>query len=347
MNVIDIFSGAGGLSKGFENAGFNIIAGIDNDAESLTTFSKNHSKSKTINFDLSQKINFSSTEFSFLKNLKIDIIIGGPPCQGFSVAGKRSESDPRNSLYKTYLSFIKQFNPEIMVMENVPTIMSMYGGRVYADIVFELENLGYTTSSFILDSSNYGVPQKRKRFFLIGTKYGKKIIQPEIISNVKITTKDAISDLPSLENNNESKTYSSKPKNQYQKRMRINSSNLQNHWKVIHTEKTKKIISMVPDGGNYKNLPTHLRDTRKVHIAWTRMNSKEPCFTIDAGHYHHFHYKHNRVPTVRECARIQSFSDDFVFYGKKTSQYRQVGNAVPPILAEVLAEKIKSEINGL
>ena len=347
MNTIDVFSGAGGLSKGFENAGFNIVVGIDNDKESLTTFSKNHSKSTTINFDLSQKIDFSSDDFSSIKNLKVDAIIGGPPCQGFSVAGKRCELDPRNTLYKTYLSFVKEFAPKIMVIENVPTIMSMYDGRIYDDIEFELESLGYTISAFILDSSNYGVPQKRKRFFLIGTKSGKKIDQPEPIMNNKITVKNAISDLPSLENTFESKTYSSNPKNEYQKRMRIKSTNLHNHWKVIHTEKTKKIISLVPDGGNYKNLPAHLQDTRKVHIAWTRMNSKEPCFTIDAGHNHHFHYKHNRVPTVRECARIQSFPDDFIFYGTKTSQYRQVGNAVPPILAEVLANKIKSEIHDI
>ena len=347
INIIDVFSGAGGLSQGFANAGFNIVAGIDNDAESLITFSKNHSKATTINFDLSQKIDFSSNEFSSLNNVKIDIVIGGPPCQGFSVAGKRHELDPRNSLYKTYVSFIKKFAPKIMVMENVPTIMSMYGGRVYENIVSELESLGYTTSSFILDSSHYGIPQKRKRFFLVGTKNGKKIYPPEPIEDIKLTVKDAISDLPSLENKDESKMYLSQPKNKYQQKLRANSSALHNHWKVIHTEKTKKIISMVPDGGNYKNLPPYLRNTRKVHIAWTRMNSKEPCFTIDAGHNHHFHYKHNRVPTVRECARIQSFPDNFIFYGKKTSQYKQVGNAVPPILAEVLAKKIKEKINGL
>ena len=347
MNVIDVFSGAGGLSKGFENAGFNIIAGIDNDEESLITFSKNHSKATTINFDLSQKIDFSSSIFSPINDLKVDVIIGGPPCQGFSVAGKRDELDPRNALYKQYLAFVEKFIPEVTVMENVPTMMSMYGGRIYENIVSKLENLGYATSAFILDSSNYGIPQKRKRFFLVGTNIGKKINPPQGIKDVKITTKDAISDLPSLEKNNESKSYSTSPKNEYQRKMREYSTELHNHWKVLHTEKTKKIVSMVPDGGNYKDLPVHLQDTRKVHIAWTRMNSKEPCFTIDAGHYHHFHYKYNRAPTVRECARIQSFPDDFIFYGKKTSQYRQVGNAVPPILAEVIARKIKDEINGI
>ena len=126
----------------------------------------------------------------------------------------------------------------------------------------------------------------------------------------------------------------------YQKAMRNGSVKLFNHWKVEHKQKTIDIIKLVPDGGNYKNLPVELQQTRKVNIAWTRMNSKKPCFTIDAGHNHHFHYKANRVPTVRECARIQSFPDTFRFFGKKTSQYRQVGNAVPPILAGKIARSI-------
>ena len=119
--------------------------------------------------------------------------------------------------------------------------------------------------------------------------------------------------------------------------MRNKSDILYNHEAVKHTEKTKNIIAMVPDGGNYKCLPMHLQSTRKVNIAWTRMNSSKPCFTIDAGHNHHFHYLANRVPTVRECARIQSFPDNFIFTGNRTSQYRQVGNAVPPLVAEQIA----------
>ena len=139
--------------------------------------------------------------------------------------------------------------------------------------------------------------------------------------------------------------YSSKAKNDYQVRMRKGSKQLFNHWSVAHTEQTKSIIALVPDGGNYKDLPKRLQNTRRVNIAWTRMASYLPSFTIDAGHNHHFHYKANRVPTVRECARIQSFPDTFVFLGNKTSQYRQVGNAVPPLLAEVLAKRILKDLN--
>lgn len=127
--------------------------------------------------------------------------------------------------------------------------------------------------------------------------------------------------------------------------MRIGSTVLHNHQTTIHTPKTVEIIAQVPDGGNYKDLPEHLRETRKVNIAWTRFNSQKPSFTIDTGHRHHFHYTYNRVPTVRESARLQSFPDNFIFLKGKTSQYKQVGNAVPPLLAQVLAEKLKDYLS--
>ena len=139
--------------------------------------------------------------------------------------------------------------------------------------------------------------------------------------------------------------YFTEAKSDYQKLMRQNSQKIYNHEITQHSEQTKKIIALVPDGGNYKNLPLDLQQTRKVHIAWTRLNSNKPSFTIDTGHRHHFHYKWNRIPTVRESARLQSFPDDFVFIGTKTSQYKQVGNAVPPLLAKAIANKIMEMLN--
>ena len=126
--------------------------------------------------------------------------------------------------------------------------------------------------------------------------------------------------------------------------MREGTERLYNHQVTIHTPETQRIIAMVPDGGNYKCLPQEMWSLRKVHIAWTRMNSHKPCFTIDTGHRHHFHYSYNRIPTVRESARIQSFPDNFVFIGSKTSQYKQVGNAVPPLMAFAIASQLKQQI---
>ena len=153
----------------------------------------------------------------------------------------------------------------------------------------------------------------------------------------------ALSDLPPLtdELGVENADYATEVTNYYQQLMRERSNKVKNHIAANHSEKVKHIISMVPDGGNYKDLPEEYKDSRNFHVAWTRFASDKPAPTIDTGHRHHFHYKYNRVPTVRECARLQSFPDDFIFLGNKTQQFRQVGNAVPPIMAECIANQLK------
>lgn len=153
----------------------------------------------------------------------------------------------------------------------------------------------------------------------------------------------ALSDLPPLTDELGTESgmdYYTAPENDYQRLMRARSSVVKNHVAAKHSEKVKYIISLVPAGGNYKNLPEEYRNTRHFHVAWTRFPDNKPAPTIDTGHRHHFHYKYNRVPTVRECARIQSFPDDFVFLGNKTDQFRQVGNAVPPLMAQAIAEQL-------
>jgi len=286
---------------------------------------------------------------SYLTSLinSVDVVVGGPPCQGFSIAGKRLIDDPRNSLYRHYIEIVDLVKPKYVVIENVPTIRTMGGGKVAAAITQDLENLGYCVEVKTVNASDYGVPQNRKRTFFVAKKGSDPVHFPEALTpEVKLTTFDAIGDLPLVEDYFQDLPipYQKNAINDYQKLMRRNSKQLFNHWSVAHTEKTKSIISLVPDGGNYKDLPKNLQNTRRVNIAWTRMASYLPSFTIDAGHNHHFHYKANRVPTVRECARIQSFPDSFIFLGNKTSQYRQVGNAVPPILAEVLAKQILKDL---
>lgn len=353
-NIVDLFCGCGGFSHGFENAGYNVLLGVDIWKDALITFKGNHSEANILEYDLSKITTEKLLTISKIKREDIDVIIGGPPCQGFSLSGFRDENDPRNKLYKSFVRVVNDINPKIFVMENVPGLVKLFKGRAKEEILNDFEQIGYNVVYKILTASEYGVPQNRKRVFFVGIKKGLLDFPydffefPEVThgkENLKnfITTEDAISDLPLLENEigEDGMKYISEPKNIYQSEMRRDSSTIYNHIATQHKEQTIEIISLVPDGGNYKDLPKDLHSTRKVNIAWTRMNSKKPCFTIDTGHNHHFHYKANRVPTVRESARIQSFPDHFVFRGTKTSQLKQVGNAVPPLLGEVLANKIK------
>lgn len=341
-SVLDLFCGCGGLSLGFEDAGYNIILGIDNWSDALKTFSFNHQASKTLCQDLSQ---IDIKEFIRLKGIKdIDVIIGGPPCQGFSIAGKRVLDDERNLLYKSFLKFVELLKPKAFLMENVPNILSMGKGIVKANIINDFSNIGYTLSINKLTASDFGVPQNRKRAFFVGLRKGQIFEFPKPTAIDKINTQDAISDLPDVDLTDKA-NYTIVAQSSYQIKMRSGSQFVYNHQLTSHKPKTVEIIALVPDGGNYKNLPEKLKDTRKVNIAWTRLNSQKPSFTIDTGHRHHFHYKFNRVPTVRESARIQSFPDKFVFLGSKTSQYKQVGNAVPPLLAKALALTLKKYLD--
>ena len=338
--VLDLFSGCGGLSLGFEKAGFEILFGIDNWDVALETFELNHSNSKSACLDLST-VNPKNVKDKYIKK-PIDVIVGGPPCQGFSISGKRNVKDPRNKLYQSFVSFVKLFSPKAFIMENVPNLVAMNEGKVKDEITKEFEKLGYKVVHKILLASEFGVPQNRRRVFFVGLKNGKKFEFPlgKFIDE-KVTSKEAISDLPKNEVL-EGKPYINNPKSTYQKLMRKHSKGIHNHQITNHTEQTIKIISMVPDGGNYKDLPKNLHHTRKVNIAWTRLSSSKPSFTIDTGHNHHFHYKFNRVPTARESARIQSFPDNFIFCGRKNEQLKQVGNAVPPILGEIIATKLRN-----
>ena len=336
--VIDLFCGCGGLSYGFIEAGFDVLLGVDNWKDAITTFENTHTNAKGIVADLFKETPKEIAKKTGIKNA--DIIIGGPPCQGFSIAGKRIIDDERNKLYKSFVSFVELYQPKVFLMENVPNIVSMGQGIVKENIIKDFEKLGYTVVYKVLLASDYGVPQNRRRAFFVGTKNKTEFIFPEPMIKNPITTKEAISDLPENSIKDGSK-YKNEPKSDYQEFIRKNSNCVYNHEITNHSEQTTSIISLVPDGGNYKDLPRELQQTRNVNIAWTRLNSKKPSLTIDTGHRHHFHYKFNRVPTVRESARIQSFPDTFVFLGSKTSQYKQVGNAVPPILAKELAKEIK------
>lgn len=343
LTCIDLFCGAGGLSCGFERAGFDILLGVDFDAKALETFEKNHNGAKSICGDITQ-VTYEKDIKPLIGTREVDVIIGGPPCQGMSLSGPRKFEDPRNRLYLSYIRLVSEIKPKAFVIENVPGLVSLFGGKIKDSILEKLEGMGYKMQYRVLVADDYGVPQHRKRVVFVGVRkdIDKEFVYPPKLKN-KVTCEMALSDLPSLESElgSEIAEYNSQPQNSYQRIMRKSSSRVLNHIAASHSKRVQEIISLVPDGGNYKNLPEEFRDSRNFHVAWTRFASTKPAPTIDTGHRHHFHYKYNRVPTVRECARLQSFPDDFVFLGNKTQQFRQVGNAVPPLMAESIADQIK------
>lgn len=345
LNVIDLFAGCGGLSKGFMDAGYNIIIGVDNDQAALNTFERNHKGAKGLNADLAKQETFDEI-IKIAKNNTIDVIIAGPPCQGFSLTGPRNFDDPRNKLYLAVIEMVKQYKPKGFIIENVPGMARMYKGEVMNEVLRRFRKIGYNIECKILCAADYGVPQLRHRLIFMGIRedIGMPIFpEPIFTPDNYRTCRDAISDLPTRlkELGKEEDSYESEPKTEYQKIMRGNCTILHNHVATNHKQFVKDTIALVPEGGNYKDLPAGWGESRKFHMAWTRLHGSKPSRTVDTGHRNIFHYELNRIPTVREDARIQSFPDDFIFTGTKTQQSRQVGNAVPPLLGKVLGEQLK------
>lgn len=359
-NVVDLFSGAGGLSRGFMDAGFNVILGVDFDDSALKTFRENHGNADAMKLDLFNHENINKIdEYLHKKNIKLDVLVGGPPCQGFSLAGKREEFDKRNILYSAMVKTANKLKPKVVVLENVPGMLTLYNGAGAKRVKEDFEKIGYYVNEpQILYAPEYGVPQIRKRVFFVMTRKGvvtNKFRYPEPIlkEDEFITCGEAISNLPSLEGAkdfslNQILEYEREPINDYDKSMRVNSDKIYNHIPTKHAEETVRLISLVPEGKNYKALPSIELEKRKFKYneALTRYDSSKPSRTIDTGHRTHFHYKWNRIPTVREAARLQSFPDDFIFYGNKQEQYKQVGNAVPPLLGKAVARKVKELLDN-
>lgn len=345
LNVIDLFSGCGGFSYGFERAGFNVLLGVDNTEVALKTFELNHHNAIGLNLDLHD----DSSIDTIIKNCNskpVDVIIAGPPCQGFSLTGTRNANDSRNSLFQAVFKLAQRVNPSAIIIENVPGLMTLYKGQAKKDILKLCDEMGYSCTPKVLFAPDYGVPQIRKRVFFVAIKKELGVFEfpePTNTEETYIGCADAIGDLPSLQRSlgSAKSKYLSPPKSDYQRLMREGATHIFNHEGTKHTDHVIDVIKQVPEGGNHKDLPPGVGDSRKFNEAWTRYHSKKPSKTIDTGHRNHFHYKWNRVPSVRENARLQSFPDKFIFLGNKTQQYRQVGNAVPPKLGEILGYQLK------
>lgn len=341
--IIDLFCGCGGLSKGFEMAGFEVKVAIDMWKDAVATYNYNHKNAVAVCEDVH---NWSNEYLEDLADTgEIVGVIGGPPCQGYSTVGTRDVNDPRNHLYLEYCRIVEKVKPDFFVLENVKGLTTLAGGAFRDDIIKRFGELGYTVRYEIKNAANYGVPQNRLRVFFVGIK-GKAFVFPEESTEL-LTCSDALSDLPRLTEKDgleKEHIYIYEPQNEFQKRMRENSNKILNHQITVHSEQTVDIISKIPNGGSIKDLPREFWEVRKYNKAFERMSSERPSNTVDTGHRNYFHYEENRIPTVRENARLQSFPDDFEILGSKTSQYKQVGNAVPPLLAYAIAKSIKEQL---
>lgn len=338
MKIIDLFCGIGGLSLGFEQAGFEVMAAVDIWEDAIKTF--NHNRSNKVGTVMSVTDFNSLVLPKLLESSRIAGIIGGPPCQGFSTVGKREINDPRNQLYLDFYRAVSLVQPDFFVMENVKGMLTLNNGAFVKDLLnrFGKDGLGYQISYKLLNAADYGIPQNRYRVFYIG--FRNKTFQFPATFEYKLTAKDGISDLEGAT----PLAYGSDPKNEYQRELRGDVSLPLNQDYTNHSKQTLDIISRIPDGGNIKSLPTEFWEVRKYNKAFERMGSFKPSNTIDTGHRNYFHYSENRIPTLRECARIQSFPDSFEVLGTRGSQYKQVGNAVPPMLAHIIAEAIKQQL---
>ena len=363
MKVIDLFAGVGGLSTGFRKAGFNIVLANEIDKEISESYKKNHPETRMINDDIKNIL-------SKIEKNKIDVIVGGPPCQGFSMAGARIRgkksnkflNDPRNYLFRHYFNIVKKIEPKYFVMENVPGMLSMKSGKIIKEIekLFtdekNFKNGKYYLYKTVLNAYDYGVPQERHRLIIIGSKKEvdfKKIFESvkcEMISSNEIyltTISDAISDLNFLSSGEGlfEQEYRIEPLSRYQIDRRANSKKLYNHIATNHSAVAIDRMKRLKPGDRRMNLKEG-RKIKSVHSgAYGRMRWDEPAKTIitrfdtpSSGVY--VHPELNRTLTPREAARIQSFDDDYIFYGNKNSVIKQIGNAVPPLLAYYLAKVI-------
>jgi DNA (cytosine-5)-methyltransferase 1 len=379
-SVFDLFCGTGGFSYGMERSGlgFQTKFGVDVLPASTQTFQRNHPHAVALSADIRKLRRTYVQEATKTARNKVDVIVGGPPCQGFSsIRPFRStnDDDPRNSLFEEYASFVNFFRPKVFVMENVVGLATHKGGSTIDSIQECFQALGYRCEWRLLNAANYGVPQKRERLIMIGGRDNMKPIFPEpthlfagttvgyrdssrVVRNNgcdlftpslpnAITVLEAISDLPLVASGDVAILYDRHPLNEYQTALRGQTRELKLHNATVHSKKMLEIIRH--SGKNIDCIPRHLI-TSGFSTSYSRLDGDVPSVTLTVNFVHPasnrcIHPKQDRALTPREGARLQSFDDSFDFAGNRTQVVKQIGNAVPPFLGKAIAAAVAKMLN--
>ena len=332
LNFIDVFSGAGGLSCGLELAGLRCLLGIDMDKNAINTFKANHHYAETY---CGSVINLTEKKLKeLLKNQPVHAVVGGPPCQGFSTVGIGNPNDTRNTLFKEFIRLVKITKPYYVIIENVTGLLAKKNEKTIKEIFKLFSKMGYTLDVQVMSTENYNVPERRRRTIIIGSRLNHTIHFPETVSKIK-TVGDAF------------------------KNLKTKNGKIHNHDIELATIKSKierERISCIPEGkgiryeADEKNyLPKklklgvdwkNLKENRFRQTKYQRLDRKKPSPTIMTHRHNYFHPTENRYLTQREAAALQSFPNDFIFHGPLSAQWRQIGNAVPPLLGFALGQAV-------
>lgn len=350
MIGIELFSGAGGMSLGARRAGINVLAAIEIDENSAATFSLNHPEVTIYNSDV-RGFDFKPLKQRLPNDSNEQVIIfGGPPCQGYSYSNSRTRSteNPKNWLFLELLRAVEELYPHWVCVENVRGIANTASGVFVDQLGAKLQAMGYTIRSALLDACDFGVPQRRVRYFLVANRCGCSFSFPPATAHTCVTVRDAVADLPPLENGAgiNRLPYRSAPHSSYARLMRSGREWSLNHLVTRNSRIVIDRYSHIPQGGNWEDIPLHLlanySDPSRCHTGiYRRLAYNKPSVVI--GNYRKnmlIHPTQNRGLSVREAARIQSFPDDYVFLGRLGHQQQQVGDAVPPLLAEAVFRAI-------
>lgn len=355
--IVSLFSGGGGLDIGFKSEGYKIIWANDNMENAVRTYKANISDN-IICADINE-VNIETIP-------KADIVIGGPPCQSFSLAGKRHTEDARGKLVWRYIDIIKHVMPKAFVFENVTGLLSAKdksGHKILPKLIDTFKDIGYTVNYKVLNAADYGVPQRRRRVIIVGLLGGDKFIFPDPTYNEDgtnglkkyVSTSEAIGDLIGKLEDNGSKIYSCKAKNDFQRLMRDGQSSTFDHYPPKMSELDKFIVEHVKPGGNYMDIPTTVNSKRIRRLqkdgghttCYGRLSPDKPSYTINTYFNRpnvgcNIHYAENRLITAREALRFQSFPDWYkIVSTSKQDRNTIIGNAVPPLLGRAIAKQLK------